>query len=62
MPLLSRAVQQSVPQVQGFSGSVELDPIIADCVLAVQRYLFQRRPEAYKALGQSVMSRLLNLR
>ena len=62
VPLLSRTVQQSVPQLQGFSGSSQLDPIVADCVLAVQRYLLQRRPEAYHALDETVASRLLNLR
>ena len=62
VPVLSRAVQQSVPQVQGFSGSMELDPVIADCLVAVQRYLFHCRPEVYKMLDQTVMSHLLNLR
>lgn len=62
VPALSRTVQQSVPQLQGFSGSQELDPIIADCVLAVQRYLLHRHPEVNHALDSSVTSRLLNLR
>lgn len=62
VPVLSRTVQQSVPQVQGFSGSSELDPVIADCVLAVQRYLLHRQPEVYHALDSRVVSQLLNLR
>ena len=62
VPCLSRAVQQSVVPVAGWSGSVELDPIIADCLLALQRYLMQHMPSLYQTVQDTVAPLLLNLR
>ena len=62
VPCLSRAVQQSVVPVAGWSGSVELDPIIADCLLALQRYLVHHMPALYQAEQDTVAPLLLNLR
>lgn len=62
VPCLSRAVQQSVVPVPGWSGSVELDPIIADCLLALQRYLVHHMPALYQAEQDTVAPLLLNLR
>lgn len=62
VPSLSRAVQQSVVPVPGWSGSVELDPIIADCLLALQRYLVHHMPALYQAQQDTITPRLLNLR
>ena len=62
VPSISKAVQQSVLPVTGWSGSVELDPIIADCLLALQRYLVHHTPEVYYAVQDTVTPLLLNLR
>ena len=62
VPCLSLAVQQSVVPVAGWSGSVELDPIIADCLLALQRYLVQHMPSLYQTVQDTVAPLLLNLR
>lgn len=62
VPCLSQAVQQSVVPVPGWSGSVELDPIIADCLLALQRYLVHHMPALYQAEQDTVAPLLLNLR
>lgn len=62
VPCLSQAVQQSVVPVAGWSGSVELDPIIADCLLALQRYLLHHMPALYQAEQATVAPLLLNLR
>ena len=62
VPHISRAVQQSVLPVAGWSGSVELDPIIADCLLALQRYLVHHMPDVYHAVQDVVAPLLLNLR
>ena len=59
---ISTAVQQSVLPVTGWSGSVELDPIIADCLLALQRYLVHHMPDVYHAVQDVVATLLLNLR
>ncbi|DBA85049.1 TPA: hypothetical protein ACH3X2_005780 [Trebouxia sp. C0005] len=62
VPHISKAVQQSVLPVTGWSGSVELDPIIADCLLALQRYLVHHMPDVYDAVQDAVAPLLLNLR
>ena len=62
VPCLSRAVQQSVVPVAGWSGSVELGPIIADCLLALQRYLVHHMPALYHTEQDTVAPLLLNLR
>lgn len=62
VPCLSGAVQQSVLPVPGWSGSVELDPIIADCLLALQRYLVHHMPDLYRAQQDTIAPRLLSLR
>ena len=62
VPCLSRAVQQSVLPVAGWSGSVELDPIVADCLLALQRYLVHHMPAVYHAAQDAVTPLLLSLR
>ena len=62
MPCLSAAVQQSVLPNTGWSGSVELDPIVADCLLALQRYLVHHSPVVYQQLHDTVATMLLNFR
>ncbi len=59
---LSRAVQHSVLPVAGWSGSVELDPIVAECLLALQRFLIHHMPALYHAVQDTVTPLLLNLR
>ena len=47
---LSAAVQQSVLPNAGWTGCVELDPITADCILTLQKYLVHRSAEVYQQL------------